>query len=226
MSAEDVNFHLGHRERLRQKFLDNKLTDYEQLELLLGFVIPRRDVRPLARGLIAKFGGIYPILTAPIENLIEYKGIGKNTAIFIKLVHQIMLSSYKTCLETGTVFHNEKILSNYILLLLSGKATEELHVLYLDVNRRLLADDLHSSGTINYAVVYPREIVKRALALSAKYVILLHNHPTPNTSFSSDDVQITTELQALLKPLGIEIHDHYVVSGGIVYSARNLFLLK
>lgn len=226
MKLEDLNFHLGHRERLRQKFLDNKLTDYEKLELLLSFVIPRRDVRPLARGLLVKFGSISQVLTAPIEKLTEHKGIGKNTAIFIKLVHSIMVSGYKAHLDETPAFHDEKVLSNYCKLLLAGKNVEEFHVLYFDARMHLLADDLHSVGTIDWAAVYPREIVKRALDVNARYVLLLHNHPTPNTSFSSDDIKLTTQVQDVLTSLDIELYDHYVVSGGIVYSARNLFLLK
>ncbi len=226
MKAKDESFFLGHRERLRQKFLDNKLTDYEMLELLLSFVIPRRDVRPLARGLIGHFGGIYQVLTASFNDLIRYKGVGKNTAIFIKAMHQVMISGYKSCLDKRPIFHNDKILSNYCMLLLGGKNIEEFHILYLNVDRRLLLDDLHSSGTIDWAAVYPREIVKRALDLNAKYIVLLHNHPTPNVSFSSDDIEVTTKIQEMLLPLEIELHDHYVVSGSIIYSARNMFLLK
>ncbi len=226
MKEEDLNFHLGHRERLRQKFLDNKLTDYELLELLLSFVIPRKDVRPLARGMLVKFGSIYQILTASIDSLMEYSGIGKNTAIFIKAIHQIMITGYKTCLTSSPIFHNDKILSNYCSLLLNGKTIEEFHILYLNSERRLLSDDLHSVGTIDWAAVYPREMIKRALDLNAKSVVLLHNHPTPNTSFSSEDIEITTNIKNMLEPLGIELYDHYVVSGGIIYSARNLFLLK
>ncbi|MBO8406924.1 MAG: RadC family protein [Proteobacteria bacterium] len=224
--AEDLSFHSGHRERLRQKFLDNNLADYELLELLLSFVIPRRDVRPLARGLMKKFGGIYPILSAPIDKLTEFRGIGRNTAIFIKTVHKIMLQGYKCELETQKVFHNERALLNYCLLLLGGKSKEESHVLYLGPDYRLLADDLHSVGTNDWAAIYPREILKRALELNALSVLLVHNHPTPLTTFSTEDIKLTADVQSLLNSGDIRLHDHYLVSGGIVYSARNMFLLK
>lgn len=223
---DDLYFHSGHRERLRQKFLEDKLADYELLELLLSFVIPRRDVRPLARGLIAKFGGIYQVLTAPIDDLMEFKGIGRNTAIFIKAIHKIMVVGYKSNLDKVTIFHNEKILTNYCLLLMSGKTKEEIHILYMDEDKRLLADDLHSIGTVDWAAAYPREILKRALNLNAKSIVLVHNHPKPNTSFSMDDIELTERIKDLLATVNIEVHDHYVVSGGIVYSARNMFLLK
>ena len=223
---KDLSFRSGHRERLRQKFLADKLTDYELLELLLSFVIPRRDVRPLARGLIDKFGSVYQVITAAIDSLIEYKGIGRNTAIFIKAIHKIMLAGYKSNLDNVTIFHNEKILTNYCLLLMTGKTKEEIHILYLDEDRRLLADDLHSVGTVDWAAAYPREILKRALELNAKSIVMLHNHPKPNTSFSTEDIKLTEQVRDLLANVDIDVHDHYVVSGGIVYSARNMFLIK
>lgn len=223
---KDLSFRTGHRERLRQKFLDDKLADYELLELLLSFVIPRRDVRPLARGLIDKFGSVYQVITAPAESLMSFNGVGRNVAIFIKAIHKIMIAGYKSNLDKVTIFHNEKVLTNYCLLLMGGKTKEEIHVLYLDNNNRLLADDLHSVGTVDWAAAYPREILKRALELNAKSIVLLHNHPTPNTSFSTEDIRLTEQVRDLLSAVGIEVYDHYVVSGGIVYSARNMFLLK
>lgn len=223
---KDLKFRIGHRERLRQKFLSDKLADYELLELLLSFVIPRRDVRPLARGLMDKFGGLYQVITAPIESLEEFKGIGHNTAIFIKAIHKIMLAGYKSNLGDVKIFHNEKVLTNYCLLLMSGKTKEEIHILYLGADQRMLADDLHSVGTVDWAAAYPREILKRALELNAKSIVIMHNHPTPNTSFSMADIELTERIKALLSSVDITVHDHYLVSGGIIYSARNMFLLK
>lgn len=222
----DLNFHAGHRQRLRQKFLDGHLADYELLELILSFVIPRRDVRPLARGLIAHFGSIYQILTAPIDDLQNFKGIGYNTAIFLKAICHLMITGCKFKLAEQPIFHNEQILTNYCILKLSGKTVEEFHVLYLDMNMRLIADDLHSIGTIDWTPVFTRDIVKRALDLSARSVVLMHNHPTPNTSFSTTDIEMTESVEKALAQFDIELYDHYVVSGGIVYSARNMFLLK
>lgn len=226
MKEEDLSFRQGHRERLRQKFLEDKLTDYELLELLLSFAIPRIDVRPLARGLMKRFGGIYQILTASYEDLISYKGVGKNTAVFIKAIQQVMIKGYKSCLSASPIFHDESVLANYCKLLLSGKSVEEFHILYLNTERRLLADDLHSRGTIDWTAVYPRELLKRALDLNAKYIVLLHNHPTPNKSFSMQDIETTLSIQKLLAEVDIILHDHFIVSGGILYSARNMFLLK
>lgn len=226
MAKEDLSFHQGHRERLRQKFLEDKLTDYELLELLLSYAIPRRDVRPLARSMMKEFGGLYQILTASYDRLLKHSGLGKNTVIFIKTIQAVMLKGYKSCMDSRPIFHDESILHNYCKLMLSGKTTEEFHILYLDSDMRLLSDDLHSSGTIDWTAVYPREILKRALDINARYVVLLHNHPTPNTSFSSQDIEITTKLKNMLNSVDIILFDHYVVSGGIIYSAKNMFLLK
>ncbi|MDR0741278.1 MAG: hypothetical protein LBF28_00705, partial [Rickettsiales bacterium] len=148
---------------MRQKFLKNKLADYELLELLLAYAIPRRDVRPLARELMKIFGGVYNILTAPIESLINIRGVKENTAIFIKSIYELMMLGHKSYLSDTPIFHDYQKLSEYCKLLLSGKPVEEFHLLYLDSNYRLLSDDLHSSGTVDWAAIYPREVVKRAL---------------------------------------------------------------
>ena len=139
MPDNNEKFYAGHRERLRAKFLDGKLADYEKLELLLAYVIPRRDVRPLARSLIKQFGGVYQVFTAPVKDLMSCKGIGQNTATFIKLVHEMMTVNYKYQLRDTPIFHDEKILHNYCRMVLGGKPIEELHILYLRRNRRSLA---------------------------------------------------------------------------------------
>lgn len=223
---DDTNFHIGHRDRLRQKFLDGRLADYEKLELLLGYVIPRRDVRPLARSLIKKYGSIYQILASPLDVLMANNGIGRNTAIFLKLVHDIMCIGYSNQMAERPIFHNEQTLSNYCKLQLAGKTVEEFHILYMDDNRRLLEDWTHSVATIDWAAVYPREILRRALELNARHVILLHNHPVSGESFSSPDIDMTEELAKMLAPLDIMVDDHYLVSNGILYSARNMQLFK
>lgn len=226
MAGSDNDFHMGHRERLRQKFLDGKLADYELLEMLLGYAIPRRDVRPLARALMAHFGGVHQILAAPLDKLVAFRGVGRNTAIFLKSINQIMATGYCEKLTEQPIFRDATAVANYCRTILSGKTTEEMHVFYLGSELCMLADDVHSCGTNDEAVVYPREILKRALVLNARSVVLVHNHPTPNKSFSTADIEITTTVKNLLAAAGIELFDHFVVSGTIVYSARNMFLLK
>ena len=216
----------GHRARLRQKFLDGKLADYEILELLLTYAIPRRDVRTLSRQLYKKYKNLHGVLVAPIESLIENEGVKENTAVFFKVIYKIMELEYKCVLDEAPIFHNYEKLENYCKILLAGKTVEEFHVFYLNSNCQLIKDELHSSGTIDWAAVYIREIVKRALELNASSVVLLHNHPSGVFSFSSQDIQITQEIENTLLKLKIKLYDHLLVSGDIIYSARTMHLLN
>ena len=215
----------GHRARLRQKFIDGKLAEYEILELLLTYAIPRRDVRILSRQLYKKYGSIHKLLSEPIESLMENNGVKENTATFFKLIYKLMELEYKSELEENPIFHTHEKLENYCKLILSGKTIEEFHVFYLDTKFKLIKNDLHSSGTIDWAAVYIREIVKKALDLNARSVILLHNHPASHTAFSSQDIEITQELENALSKLDIDLYDHFLFSGDVLYSMRNMHLL-
>lgn len=227
MAGQDDLFHRGHRARLRQKFLDDKITNDELLELALSYVIPRRDVRPLAHKMMADFGDVFHILTAPLEKLQTYKGVGGNTAIFFKMIHRIMVNGYTACLKNQPIYRDANIIIEYFRSVLVGCSVEEFHVMYLDINMHLLADDVHSRGTVDWAAVYSREILKRALDLNASYVVLAHNHPLQDSKFSTDDVTMTDELNKILQSVGIKLYDHYLVTAsGIVYSARNESLLR
>lgn len=224
--AEDALFHNGHRERLREKFLQGKLTAAELLEFLLGFAIPRRDLRPLSRRLLAEFGGIHQVLSASQDQLMKIDGVGKTTALLLMATHEIMTHAYKSVLKEESVYCNPDRMDNYCRMIVGGKTIEEFHVLFLDAEYRLLEDWTHSVGTVNWSAVYPREIIKKALDLNARSVVLVHNHPTPNMSFSDDDVAITETLMDLLKAMGLALHDHFLVSGDIVYSIKGMQLLN
>ncbi|MBO7559683.1 MAG: RadC family protein [Alphaproteobacteria bacterium] len=216
----ELSLRAGHRDRLRQKFLDGELAKYEIMELLLSYAIPRKDVRPIARMLYKKFGGTFPILCAPIEELEKIPGLGHNTAIFIKAMQQIILDGYRSEAETTPILHNREQFYNYIRLMLGGRSTEEMHVLYLDNNLHLLKDEKHSNGTVDCTVLYDREVVKNALDIGAKFVALVHNHPISGLGFSSEDIAITEQLKDALLNVRIQFYDHFVVSGGVVYSMK------
>ncbi len=214
----DLSLRAGHRERLRQNFLDDKLAKYETLELLLSYAIPRRDVRPLARMLYNKFGGMFPILSASIDDLCTVRGMGKNTAIFIKVVQKILLDGYECKFKDTPILHDYEQLCNYCKLMLGHKNIEEVHILYLDEEKRLMENQLHSTGTYNESSLYDVEIVKHAISIGAKAVAVVHNHPRPHTSFSAQDKAVTIKLKEKLNAVGIELVDHYVVSGDILYA--------
>lgn len=216
----------GHRARLRQKFLDNQLSEYEILELLLTYAIPRRDVRVLARQLYKKYGNIRKLLAMSFEALMENDGVKENTAIFFKAIHKISELNYKSVLYDAPIFYDNDKLVRYCQSLVAEKSVEEFYVLYLDKQHKLIKTVLHSSGTIDWAAVYVREIVKKALDLNACSIVLLHNHPTPGVSFSSQDIDTTKSIENMLAPLGITLYDHFLVSADILYSARNMNLLN
>lgn len=218
-------FYCGHRERLRQKFLDGNLADYEKLELMLSYVVPRRDMRPLAHTLIKKFGSLGRVLTATMDDLLSVPGVGRNIAIFLKLVHQIVLEGYKDSLGECPIFHDINMLKNYCKWEFADKPVEEIHVLYLDNDYRLLHDEVHSSGTFNSASIYVREIVRNALKLNATGIVLVHNHPVADTTFSVTDINTTEEIKKLLDGLDIKLYDHLLVSKHSIYSARDVGFL-
>ena len=211
---------------MRQKFLDGKLVDYEKLELLLGYAIPRRDTRPLAHALIKRFGSLPQVLTAQIDDLLSFPGIGHNTAIFLKLVQNIVLSGYREAMDMRPIFHDIKCMQNYCRWTFANKTVEEFHVLYLDSDFRLLQDELHSRGTYNTTGVYVREIIKTALKLNATSLVLVHNHPTSDNSFSNDDIQATEEMEKIFNDLDISLFDHFLVTKYTIYSGRDLGIVR
>lgn len=221
MSNTDSLFHSGHRARLKEKLLQDKLAGYELLELLLAYAIPRRDVRPLAHRLIDKFGSVYSVLRAPYDDLISVSEIGHNTAVIIILAHKLISVSYAERAKAGTYLADDKFVRDYCRNLVSDKSVEEFHVLYLGNDSRLLLDETHSHGTIDESAVYPREISRKALQLNAIGVILVHNHPISENNFSHTDVELTALIEDRLNSFGISLVDHFLVaSNGVVYSLR------
>ncbi len=219
-------FRCGHRERLRQKFLDGNLADYEKLELMLGYVVPRRDMRPLAHALIKRFGSLARVISAPMDELLLVPGVGRNIAIFLKLVHDMVLIGYRDAMGNCPIFYDINLLKNYCKWAYADKPVEEIHVLYLDGDYRLLQDELHNSGTCNAASLYVREIVRHALKLNSTGVVLVHNHPASDSTFSSQDIDTTAEVKKLFDGLGIKLYDHLLVSKHSIYSARDVGLLR
>lgn len=226
MAKPDEQFHTGHRERLKEKFLDKKLVEYEQLELLLGYAIPRRDVRPLAHRLIAHFGNVYYVLNANIEDLMAVDGVGRSTAILIKLVHSLICISHEKKLREGAVFLQHDTLIDYCRAKMNELKSEEFHVLYLDAAFCLQRHEVHSQGSAESSNVYVEKIMEYALKNNIKSIVLLHNHPTTDNTFSSTDVELTVRLEYMLNMCKINLYDHYVVSGGIVHSMRDEQLLN
>lgn len=226
MAKTDSLMHTGHRERLRIKFDAGNASPADEMELLLTYIIPRRDVRVLARMLVQKFGSVYNTILADGADIMAVDGAGPAVASFFNLLRSVVGRGYKQHLIEHKIFHDPRIIHGYCRTQVMHKSVEELHAIYLDHEYRLLSDKLVSMGTVDYAVFYPREIIMHAMQLRATYVVLYHNHPVGGGSFSSDDIAFTISLGKMLKFMGITLYDHLVVSAcGTVYGMRDAQLL-
>lgn len=220
--------YVGHRERLRQRFLKDgpdALPDYELLELLLTFAIPRSDVKPLAKDLIARFGSFAEVISAQPERLIEVKGVKQNTAIALIAVRAAAARLLKGDLAERPLLSSFDAVLDYCRAAMAFQSTEQFRVLFLDKKNRLLADEVQQQGTVDHTPVYPREVVKRAIELGATALILVHNHPSGDPSPSKADIAMTREIVDAAKTVEIVIHDHIVVARSGYASLRNLNLM-
>lgn len=220
--------YLGHRERLRERFVaggPDALPDYELLELLLCSAIPRRDVKPLAKSLIAEFGTIGGVLAADILALQQIDGIKLGTASFLKAVHAAGIRLAREEIQEKPVLSSMKELINYCRAAMGRATKEQFRILFLDQRNRLIRDEVQQQGTVNHTPVYPREVVKRALELGATALILVHNHPSGDATPSKADVTMTKEIVTAAKALGITIHDHIIIAKSDYNSFRELGLM-
>lgn len=205
---------LGHRERLRQRFRDGgpeAVADYELLELLLFRALPRRDVKPIAKELLRKFGSFAEVIAAPEARLSEVSGMGASAVIEFKIVLAAANRLAKGKLKGRTILQSWSAVLDYCRSTMAFGAVEQFRVLFLDKKNSLIADEVQQQGTVDHTPVYPREVVKRALELSASALILVHNHPSGDPTPSQADVAMTRQIVDIARPLGIEVHDHLIV---------------
>jgi DNA repair protein RadC len=219
----------GHRERLRARFLKggaDAMPDYELLELTLFAALPRRDTKPLAKALLARFGSFAEVIAAPRARLMEVKGVGEGVANHQKIVEAAAHRLAKTQLIGRPALSSWTALLDYCTAAMARSANEEFRVLFLDRKNVLIADEVQNRGTVDHTPVYPREIVKRALELSASAIILVHNHPSGDPTPSKADIAMTREIVAAAKALSIAVHDHLVIGRGGHASFKSLGLLS
>ena len=200
------------------------MPDYELLELVLFAAIPRRDIKPLAKALIARFGTFAEAIAAPRERLLEIEGMSEGAATQLKIVEAAALRLSKTRVLGRPALSSWAALIDYCAAAMARSMKEEFRVLFLDRKNVLIADEVQSSGTIDHTPVYPREIVKRALELGASAVILVHNHPSGDPTPSRADIEMTREVVDAARALKIIVHDHVVVgrSGHASFKALGL----
>lgn len=204
----------GHRERLRNRFLEDggrAMPDYELLELFLMQIIRRRDVKLLAKALLEKFGDLYSIVSAPVHQLQTVPGIGEPTAIHLKTIEVIVHRAAGARTKNLDLLTNWDAVVSYCRLQLTHRDTEHFRVLFLDRKNRLIRDLLLGEGTVDHVPVYTREVVKKALELSASALILVHNHPSGDPTPSQPDIDMTRAIQIACQAVSITVHDHIIV---------------
>ena len=218
----------GHRERLRSRFAetgDQGLPDYEILELLLFRSIPQRDVKPLAKELIARFGSLSGVLGARRERLTEVKGIGDSVAADLKLVEAAGRRLARQSIQDKPVLGSWKDVIDYCHAAMAPAERETFRILFLDKRNHLITDEVQGVGTVDHTPVYPREVIRRALEVSATAIILVHNHPSGDPTPSNADIRMTQDIIAIAGPMGISVHDHIIIGRNGHASLRGLKLI-
>jgi DNA repair protein RadC len=211
---DEAPHYYGHRDRLRARFSEvggDALPDYELLEIVLFRSIPRRDVKPIAKDLLRRFGSFAEVLAAPPALLSEVDGVGESVVTDLKIVEAAARRFAKGAVARRPVLSSWTSVIDYCRTAMAFSEKEQFRLLFLDRRNALIADEVQQSGTIDHTPVYPREVVKRALELSASAVILVHNHPSGDPTPSSADIKMTREIVDVAKPLGIVVHDHIIV---------------
>ncbi len=220
--------YLGHRERLRRRFRDagaNALPDYELLELVLFRALPRRDTKPLAKAIIARFGSFAEALNAPEELLREVPGLGEAALTELKLVRAASLRLLRGEILERPLLGSWAQVLDYCRASMGFEAKEQFRILFLDKRNQIIADEIQQEGTVDHTTVYVREVVKRALELSSTAIVLVHNHPSGDPTPSPADIEMTKQIVAAAQNLGITVHDHIIVGKHGHASFRGLGLL-
>jgi len=227
-SAGIKQHYLGHRERLREKFREHGaevLQDYELLELLLFRSLPRRDTKPLAKQLLAEFGSLAEVISAPTRRLEEIKGLGATTVTDLKLIKAAASRLIATEVREKPLLSSWSSVLDYCRAAMAFHEREQFRILFLDKKNRLIRDEVQQEGTVDHTPVYPREVLKRSLELSATALILVHNHPSGDPTPSRADIDMTKTIIDLTSPVGITVHDHIIIARDGHASLKGLNLI-
>ncbi|WP_163272849.1 RadC family protein [Chelativorans alearense] len=218
----------GHRERLRQRFAEagsDALSDYELLEMMLFRSVPRADTKGPAKALLERFGSIGEVLGAPEHRLKEVSGIGEAAARDLKLIAALTQRMLRAEVRGREVLSSWAQVLDYCRAAMAYEAREEFRILFLDKKNVLIRDERQQTGTVDHTPVYPREVVRRALELSASAIILVHNHPSGDPTPSRADIEMTRTIIATAEPLGITVHDHIIIGKDGHASMKGLQLI-
>lgn len=223
-----VPHYLGHRQRLRERFHESgsdSLPDYELLELILFRAIPRRDTKPIAKSMIKAFGSFAQVVHAPENRLLEISGVGQSVIAELKLIRASALRLMKAEVMERPILSSWQALIDYCHAAMAYETREQFRIIFLDKRNRVVADEVQQQGTVDHTPVYIREVVKRALDLSATAIILAHNHPSGDPTPSRADIEMTKQIVTAAKNLGITVHDHIIIGkdGHASFKALGLF---
>lgn len=227
-AAKLPSYLADHRARLRERFMSggaSPMPDYELLELVLFRAIPRQDVKPLARRLIDTFGDFARVLAAPETRLASIDGVGPAVVTELKIVAAAAQRMARSRVLRRPVLSSWDALLDYCHTAMAHEGTEEFRVLFLDRKNVLIADEAQGRGTVDHVPVYPREIMRRALELTASALILVHNHPSGDPTPSQSDIAMTARILAAGEVMGITVHDHLIIGKSRELSFRSEGLL-
>ena len=214
-AGTSVNHAHGHRGRLKERFMTSgagALADYELLEMILFRSIPRRDTKPIAKSLLETFGSFSEVLSAPAERLKEVKWVGESTITDLKLVKAAAEKYISGEVSEKPLLGSWSSVIEYCRTAMAFEEKEQFRILFLDKKNKLIRDEVQQTGTVDHTPVYPREVLKRALELSATAIILVHNHPSGDPTPSRADIEMTKKIDEIASSLGITLHDHIIIA--------------
>ena len=223
-SANDPS---GHRKRLRKRLLEGgleALADHEVVELLLTQAVPRRDMKPLARSLLQRFGSLSGVLQADPRALEMHPGMGEATTVALQLVRVAATRMAREQVREAPVIGSWQALIDYLTIDMAHLTVERVRVLYLNARNMLILDDLVGDGSIDEAAIHPREVIRRALDIGATALILVHNHPSGSPQPSRADIEITNRIAEAGRLLGVTVHDHVIIGreGHVSFRSKGL----
>jgi len=218
----------GHRSRLRKRLFDGgpeALHEHELVEYLLALALPRRDTKPLAKKMIADFGGFAQLLSADADTIMRRCEVSENVAGAIKIAQATAVRFLKTQVHGQKVLGSWQALMDYLAVDMGFLPIERVRVLYLNAKNILVRDHLLSEGSVDEAAVYVREVIRGAVDSHATAMILVHNHPSGDPQPSQADIRLTREIVEAARPLGIQVHDHVIVGATKSYSLKQMGLI-
>ena len=223
MIEDDKPLYLGHRQRLKERFIRSEgtdMADYEAIELLLTYAIPRRDVKPLAKALINEFGSFAGVISAPIERLLEVSGIKENSAILIKFIEfsAKKLSWQNLAFEDAPYITSTDTLIEFCRCSMGYSEVEVLRLIYLDTKLKVIGTEVLQKGSVASVNISPRDIVAKALKKNASGVIMIHNHPSGDPRPSDNDIEATKRVKTACDAVGISLHEHLIITPSDFYS--------